>query len=512
MLDTYRGYKSVKGGSGLLSQRDNSSSIKKDLPSGGIMMRTIYRSAVVVVVAASVLMSYGCSMRSRAEKRYRTAAQQYSGALKNSAGTPEPEFCKAVASFKEIVEKYPRWERSADVQFTVGWMYAARGEFEKAREELVRLYMYFPQQYVLCSRAMYLEGLTYEKQGDEKNAVNRFKQVCDRYPETDAALRAPFHIAEYYYRRGEKEDYDRTSEWAVGEYRDVISGDPEGRAAFAAQSYILDTLSLGGKWAEAAAAFERIASQNSRSAAAPPALFRSAVLYLNKLGKPDESLALLDRLIREYPGHPLCRNARFEKAGLFMQRGDMARAGETCAEIRKVYAKDASLCAQAMLSLGQGYEKLGQGDKAAALYEQVAAQYPVTLPSLQSSLQAAGYYLREGKLAEAGAAFDRAIGTGQVIAARKDNKAATIEAYRCIATALCMQKKWQESIAALKALRKAYPRESETAPALFAIGTIYLEEMHDPVRARYWFTTLLNEYPGHRLARESKQMLDRIPQ
>lgn len=207
-------------------------------------MRSITGVVTLTVAAAAVFFFQGCGTRGGAAKDYAVAARQYAHTVKNGATVPEPEFREAVTAFKDIVEKYPGWERSASVQLMVGWMYASRGEFGKAREELEWLCMYFPRQYVLCSRAMYLKALTWEKQGNESNAVRAFKRVSELYPLTEAGLRAPFHICEYYLRQGKKKEYERAREWAAGRYKYVMASGPGEHVAAAAGTYLTDTLSL----------------------------------------------------------------------------------------------------------------------------------------------------------------------------------------------------------------------------------------------------------------------------
>jgi hypothetical protein len=211
-------------------------------------MRYITRAVTLTVAAAAVFFFHGCGMRDVAEKDYAAVARLYAPVVKNSATVPEPEFKKAVTAFKDIVEKYPGWERSASVQLMIGWMYADRGEFGKAREELEWLCMYFPRQYVLCSRAMYLKALTWEKQGNESSAVRAFRRVSELYPLTEAGLRAPFHICEYYMRLGKKKEYERAKEWAAGRYKYAMAAGPGEHIVAVAETYLNGTLALSEKF------------------------------------------------------------------------------------------------------------------------------------------------------------------------------------------------------------------------------------------------------------------------
>jgi N-acetylmuramoyl-L-alanine amidase len=56
-------------------------------------------------------------------------------------------------------------------------------------------------------------------------------------------------------------------------------------------------------------------------------------------------------------------------------------------------------------------------------------------------------------------------------------------------------------------LRHQYPGSARRADALFAIGRIYKEDLHDPVRAREAFAGLVKQYPRGRLAKQANDAL-----
>jgi N-acetylmuramoyl-L-alanine amidase len=71
-----------------------------------------------------------------------------------------------------------------------------------------------------------------------------------------------------------------------------------------------------------------------------------------------------------------------------------------------------------------------------------------------------------------------------------------------------------EAIAEYKFLRKEYPGSRYRGDALFTIGEIYKDDLHDPEQARSVFEEFLHRYPQHRLAEDAQREiseLDRKP-
>ncbi|MHB9155766.1 MAG: tetratricopeptide repeat protein [Endomicrobiales bacterium] len=468
-------------------------------------MHTVLFAAAIALFAFS-----GCSQNSRAEKMHAQALREHAAVLKDCTGAGAEEFSAAVKAFKAIVDRYPAWSRSAELQFSVGSMYDARNDLENARNELTTLYVYFPQKSLLCSQAVFLIGLSYEKQGDWNKARKEFERLIERYPASPSGLIAPLRIAEYYRRTGQEEECGRACDRAVGIYRETIDDDPDGRAAFTAQSYLVNALGAQGKWKEAAAALEEIAAKHPSSVYAPLALYRSAMIAFRRLNGRDRAQALLERISREYPESSVSRDAKFSLGRLFIRSGDVGKAKEVYYGIMETYKGEPPVCAAARLSLAQGYETAGKGDEALRECEKVSALFPDTVEALEARLMIAGHYLKAGQGPETEAAFRAAVARARELIARQPGRAQEIDAYRLLGTACFMQEQWQAGIDALRALLKAYPGEPGAGDVLFTVGTVYLERLGESRKARYYYTRLIAEYPGHSLAGAARDRLARL--
>ncbi|KPK89069.1 MAG: hypothetical protein AMJ94_13165 [Deltaproteobacteria bacterium SM23_61] len=126
-------------------------------------------------------------------------------------------------------------------------------------------------------------------------------------------------------------------------------------------------------WPEAAQAF-------SRAAEIHPLLGDYALFFqgeaLEKTGEGEKGLESYQRLIQHYPQSLLVSRARLGMAGIYLQRGDYARAVETCERILQGDPwKDSH--AQGRFLLARAREGLGQWPEAAKTYRELWLKTPL---------------------------------------------------------------------------------------------------------------------------------------
>lgn len=123
-----------------------------------------------------------------------------------------------IGSLADIVDSYPRTTAAYEAMFLLGNAYYETGRYEEARETFEKLLKKYSKSYFA---PMAEEGLAYvaEAQGDSQTAIDHFKRVTEKYPETIAAHRAFMDLGRIYESIG---DTDR----AARAYDDLVSRYP----------------------------------------------------------------------------------------------------------------------------------------------------------------------------------------------------------------------------------------------------------------------------------------------
>ncbi|MBI4532162.1 MAG: tetratricopeptide repeat protein, partial [Candidatus Latescibacteria bacterium] len=138
---------------------------------------------------------------------------------------------EAVPIFQRIVAEYPQGKYGTQSQFTLGDYYYSLQQYDKATEEYQRFLQVFPQDRVMVPRAqMLLANLAeidaysiYEKgtelfdQNKYTEAMEIFKEVVQKYPNSKTAINARLNIAAAYQAR---EEYAKARDEYLGFLRE----------------------------------------------------------------------------------------------------------------------------------------------------------------------------------------------------------------------------------------------------------------------------------------------------
>jgi outer membrane protein assembly factor BamD len=196
-------------------------------------------------------------------------------------------------------------------------------------------------------------------------------------------------LAEEYAAKGKYED-------AITEWKKVKESYQSPQMVTEAELKIADAHFANKSWIEAAAAYEDFRKLHPANEKAPYALYRAALSYFNQIGgidtdqTPVRNASLsLERFLTLYPNSPEAPDARQKLAE---SRAKMARyenyigkfylrTGKYQAAIRRLegamekYPQSAS-ADETLLLLGQTYLKVGEKDKARAVFSRLFAEYP----------------------------------------------------------------------------------------------------------------------------------------
>lgn len=279
------------------------------------MKFNIYPSGVFFLLLFSMFLTQtGCGRSSRARNMLKDTRERYTYVFNDCTEAKHKEFDEAARALKEIADKYPELDISAEIQFSLGRMYAMRKEYGKARENFSNVFMNYPQYQELCARALFLSGIVSQEEGEWKKALEYFDEITARYPLTYTGLNTQLYIADYYRKKDMTEESQRAYRQAVGEFMDMITDNPFDEKAPVVQSYLISAYAALGTWDEAAKTLENLAEEFPDSSLAPSALYHAAIIYKDRLNQDDMATGTLCRLKNRYPGTSLLMAERFYKA------------------------------------------------------------------------------------------------------------------------------------------------------------------------------------------------------
>jgi len=335
------------------------------------------------------------------------------------------EFEEAAAILEDFLAKYQDHELARDVMYQLGLVYAAVDRYQP----LVRVYQEFEQQFPDDRRraeVMHWLGTAFEAQGDPAKALEYYESALAESTDPKLAHRTRYRLAQIYYKSG------RLSESAEMVYQ-VLVGDTEvqipSETHLWAADYLLDqkqhqrairlyrlyTEKYPGSFKTEKAFFGigeayfkeqkwTEALSNYRRAMQLPGEWNAfarlrAGMTLAKLDKNDSAIELLEQSSRSQL--PAIESQAFFNLGeIYLQLADRASDSERARLFEKalhnylkveILYRDAVDRPDAMLRIGEIWQKRLNSDEAEKQYRRLIEEYPESDQAKTAAERMAGF-------------------------------------------------------------------------------------------------------------------------
>jgi TolA-binding protein len=173
----------------------------------------------------------------------------------------------------------------------------------------------YPRNEELAPVALFREAMLEERTGDWEQAKATLESVPVKYPRSQAAVEAPFAIAQRYYARGEKDAAKAALARAIVTYQQMISKDASSAFAAACRYNILRGQFSLGEWDKALTTIDDMVANNPRHPYTAQALLEgSKVAAANR--QKDRAAGYLQQYLENFPNSPLAAQVRAQKEKL----------------------------------------------------------------------------------------------------------------------------------------------------------------------------------------------------
>ena len=142
--------------------------------------------------------------------------------LRDSANVPEQSYLDMEKKYKKFAERFPNSYLAPRAFLTIGNMYSAKLDYDRARYNLGEVLRLYPKNSEACAQALTNIGKTYELEGDWPKALESYHELQQRYPLTTAGLENFMYIAQTLQKRGDTQKALVAFEEAAAHYKDFI--------------------------------------------------------------------------------------------------------------------------------------------------------------------------------------------------------------------------------------------------------------------------------------------------
>ncbi len=240
--------------------------------------------------------------------------------------------------------------------------------------------------------ALYQIGQAFNNAGDAFEAINAFRDLLLRSPDSNFREEAQYTLGFLYFQN---QDYDQ----AVAEYRKLIRAYPRDPLAAKAQYGIGDALFNAGRLEEAVQAYTEVLERYPNS---PFVSDAAAGIGYALIGMQDDARAeaLIDAFVSAHPDSPVVPELRFRQAEVKLRSGRKDAALADFQAFLRAYGAS-PLAADAYFYLGTLYAERRQPADAEAALRRVVTAYPQSRRRAEAAGVLGRLYLDQGRHAEA---------------------------------------------------------------------------------------------------------------
>lgn len=354
-------------------------------------------------------------------------------------------------------------------------------------------------------------------------AVALMQSMLQRYPpvlsETpgseDAVLAIPEAIVRLYRDLGDSTNAERALNEGAAYYRRILETPHEPLLDAQVRSRLIRVELEQGDWSaglQDVDALRRLAAASPQLKDLEPEIrYSEAKLHMMHTGKtnPDESLAMFEKVVKDFPRSPFGGRALFDAGTLAEMHGRKAAALAYYRQVTTSYDKMPDIAPPAFFRRAMLEDQLGDWEAAKNLLEGIPVRFPETLAALEAPMAIANRYARVGQMDAARQAVRKAIDTYQKLIDR-DTTSVYGPLYRW-STIKC-QLRLDDKKGLLQTVDEMCRKDmgqAITEQALLLGGQVAHQTGQDP-RARGYLQQFLANYPKSPLVPQVRKELAKL--
>jgi tetratricopeptide (TPR) repeat protein len=217
-------------------------------------------------------------------------------------------------------------------------------------------------------------------------------------------------------------------------------------------------------------------------------------------------------IITHHPKSRLIPRVYLRIGSIYELKKDYAKARGSYGEILKQFPAEREFATEALMRIGQTYEREGRQDQAVNTYQWILANYPLTTTALNIPLYLAQYFQSLKEEGRAQEQLREAVAFYQKVIQEEPNSLLEFRALRLLATVYLAQSRWQEAIQVMGDMLLRYHSadylNTQRARLLIkSMNTIAVTELKDCVLPIAIYQRFLKENPQHTLSDNLKEVI-----
>lgn len=221
----------------------------------------------------------------------------------------------------------------------------------------------------------------------------------------------------------------------------------------------------------------------------------------------ERAISLYNKVIEKSTASNYALTAYFKIADLYILKKSFDKARDIYDNIEKSHQGRQELCALALFSKAQTYEKENNWTEALKTFNQILAKYSKTRESLNVPIYIAHYYLKAEDRVSAQEAYEKAREYYERKISEYPNTQFSLLSENYILRTYLEQENWNKAVEYINILDKKYKLGSDT---LLVLAGIYKNKLNDKEKAKETYKRFLTDFPQNRLETLVKKEIEQL--
>lgn len=260
------------------------------------MKKTSFILIAILVAVYLILSALGSGGEYPAEKLLYSAIKANQKIIANPDVVPPALFASVEKKLQAVPEKYPKTNAAKSAHMVLAEFYLVNKKYDKSLQTLDTIIGLYKQDAGMLSKAYFLKGNIYEREGQWNKALKEYETVRDKYSETTLGFQIPIYIGNYYSSKGRDAEAARVYNEAVTFYGEIEKQNRSKGLGYLASAFLADSYMRLNKYEEAGKVIEDTIENYPSRMTYIQCLPKVEVIYVKKLQKPDKAIEIYSKV------------------------------------------------------------------------------------------------------------------------------------------------------------------------------------------------------------------------
>ena len=256
------------------------------------MKKTVIILILILVASYGILSIVSSNDDYAAEKLFFKATKINRKIIANPDVAPPVMLASVENTLKKILDKYPKSKIVKAAHLGLAEFYSVNKKYEQARSTCDEIINAYSENKLLLSKAQFLKASAYEKGNQWEKALEEYKVLRDKYPQTPLGVGVPLYIGNYYTGKGENIRADKAYNEAVQFYRKLESENKGEALGYVAANLSLQANVRLKRYEQAGQTVEAIINDYPNLRVLIEQIPNIELIFIKQLDKPEKAREL----------------------------------------------------------------------------------------------------------------------------------------------------------------------------------------------------------------------------